>query len=932
MPQVTLPTPFRVLFISLLVLVASESVFATHNRAGEIRVEQLSGFTVRATVVTYTAFQGNSNDADRDSVLVEWGDGTEEWVIRSNGPVVDGFPNGVRLGDNIKVNIYTTTHTYSGRGRYVIGMQDPNRVDNVLNINNGGSTEVRFYIRTVFTFLDPNFQGPNSTPELLQPPIDDGCVDQRFTHNPNAFDPDGDSLAYRLGVPLQGEGIPVPNYQSPSEFGGIGGASFFTLDETTGTLTWDRPRRRGDYNAVILIISYRNGFAIDTTVRDMQISIKECDNLPPAIVVDNEFCLITGQSLTLDPVATAPISEPDQEVRLEATSATFDLPFSPATWNGDSLYHPQPWTRRYSWQTVCEHTDRYPYNLIFKATDDFGTNIGGETDLSWLEVVRIKVSAPPPEDVQIDADNGLIDLDWESPYACEDAADNFFYGFSVWRREGSNPFPFDSCMQGLSGRGYTRISNRTLDMSGGRYVFTDDNIERGRTYCYRILGQFVRYTATGRPFNLVESLPSAEVCIQSSRDLPLLTRADVLNTDPTSGSVDVRWTAPLAIDLDTIANPAPYTYEILRSDGVGTNNFNPIPGTLNTYASFVALQADTMFVDQNLNTVSQGYTYAIRFTANGSDNGIAPLPSSTIDLSVASTDQLNTLGWDSETSWENTRYEVLRQTLTGFDTLASVTSTTYADADVENGVEYCYKILGYGTYGVSTIHSPLLNNSQEVCGIPVDTVGPCPPIVSVSTICDLLEDQQNIRPPFSNTLSYSFGESCEPAGDLSALRFYELSDSLGTNRTLLGEIDYPIDSTFLVEDLLEIAGCYAVSAVDSTGNEGPLSATVCVPNCPFYLLPNVITPNGDNQHDVLRPRINRFVERVDFLLYNRWGELVYQTEDPTLGWDGTNLNGEPVSDGTFIYTCEVFQRLPGGEIERLNGEALSGSIEVFRGN
>jgi len=272
----------------------------------------------------------------------------------------------------------------------------------------------------------------------------------------------------------------------------------------------------------------------------------------------------------------------------------------------------------------------------------------------------------------------------------------------------------------------------------------------------------------------------------------------------------------------------------------------------------------------------------------------------------------------------------LRENLTGFDTVASLASTQYVDTDVINGEEYCYKIVGYGTYGVSTIYSPLINNSQQACGVPIDTVGPCPPVITASTICDQIEEQ-NVQPPFTNTISYSFGESCAPAEDLRKLRFYELSDSAGTQRVLLGEIDYPIDTLFRAENLLEIAGCYAVSAVDSVGNEGPLSATVCVANCPFYLLPNVITPNGDNQHDVLRPRINRFVERVDFVLYSRWGELVYETQDATLGWDGTNLNGDPVPDGTYIYSCEVFQRLPGGEVERLSGEALSGSIEVFRG-
>ena len=907
---------------------ATGTLHATHNRAGEIRIEQVgTSGRVRAIVTTYTAFLGPSAAADRPQIEIVWGDGSASVANRTNG-VLDsaGIGRGVQIANNIQLNEYVIDHLYSNaRGSYRISVLDPNRVTDIKNISN--SSQEFFFIQTVFTFLDPNFQGSNSTPILLQPPIDDGCVGQPFVHNPNAFDPDGDSLAYRLGIPLGEGGVPIASYQFPNAFAGSGTRNDYELDEVTGTLTWDAPQQTGNYNTVILVISYRNGIAIDTTVRDMQINITTCDNLPPEIEVNNDYCLIAGERLTIEPIATAPDSETGQRVLLDPTSSTFNLDLSPATWSGDSSYQDQPYSAVYDWQTICEHSERYPYNVIFKATDDFEA-LGGNTNLSWLEVVQILVSPPPPDDLLIEADNGLIDLSWASPYECEAAQDSFFYGFSVWRREGSNNFPYDSCRQGLAGRGYTRISGRTLDQAGGRYVFTDDDIERGRTYCYRVLGQFVRYTRSGRPFNLVESIPSAEVCIQSSRDLPLLTRVDVLETSTTTGQMDVRWTPPLAEDLDTLTNLPPYRYEVLRSPGIGTSAFVAIPGTARTYPSFTSLALDTQYVDTRLNTEDNGYTYAVSFESAAGNLGLAPLPSSSVFLNIASSDRINRLSWEYETSWENQRFAVLREGAPGsFDTLAVVATPTYDDDGLTNGEEYCYQIVASGTYGVSTIHDPLINRSQQACGIPIDTIPPCPPSITVTTLCDD-DDQAPFDPNRPSTISWAFSD-CEPAPDLTTIRVYELSDSAGSQRTLLGEVLHPQDELD-VFNAFEVAACYAVTAVDSVGNESQLSAVVCVENCPLYVLPNVITPNADGAHDQLRPRLNRFVSQVDFILTNRWGVEVYRTTDPLLGWDGTMPSGEPVSDGTFYYTCTVFQELSDGTTVRIAETPLSGFIEVIR--
>ena len=120
-------------FVFLLVAVV---VMATHNRAGEITYVQTGPLTIMMTVTSYT--KTSSVAADRDSIEIFWGDGTSEFVQRTNG-------NGQPLANDIKLNLYQKEHTYPGRATYTIGFADPNRVANILNVNFPNSVEVEFF-------------------------------------------------------------------------------------------------------------------------------------------------------------------------------------------------------------------------------------------------------------------------------------------------------------------------------------------------------------------------------------------------------------------------------------------------------------------------------------------------------------------------------------------------------------------------------------------------------------------------------------------------------------------------------------------------------------------------------------------------------------------------------------------------------------------
>lgn len=71
-------------------------------------------------------------------------------------------------------------------------------------------------------------------------------------------------------------------------------------------------------------------------------------------------------------------------------------------------------------------------------------------------------------------------------------------------------------------------------------------------------------------------------------------------------------------------------------------------------------------------------------------------------------------------------------------------------------------------------------------------------------------------------------------------------------------------------------------------------------------IPNVITPNGDNINDVFTFD-NTLVMAKRLSILNRWGNVVYQTED-SFSWDGT-FNGNPCSEGVYYYLIEVTETI-----------------------
>ncbi|MES2591878.1 MAG: gliding motility-associated C-terminal domain-containing protein [Bacteroidota bacterium] len=79
---------------------------------------------------------------------------------------------------------------------------------------------------------------------------------------------------------------------------------------------------------------------------------------------------------------------------------------------------------------------------------------------------------------------------------------------------------------------------------------------------------------------------------------------------------------------------------------------------------------------------------------------------------------------------------------------------------------------------------------------------------------------------------------------------------------------------------------------------------------PSVLIPNVFSPNGDGYNDLLGA-YGKGITQIEFVIYDRWGEKVYESYDVNGEWDGT-YKGKPMNIGVFVYS--VKGKFKNGEI------------------
>jgi len=86
---------------------------------------------------------------------------------------------------------------------------------------------------------------------------------------------------------------------------------------------------------------------------------------------------------------------------------------------------------------------------------------------------------------------------------------------------------------------------------------------------------------------------------------------------------------------------------------------------------------------------------------------------------------------------------------------------------------------------------------------------------------------------------------------------------------------------------------------NSYGCEDTITKYVNVKPDDVLYVPNTFSPNNDGINDYFKP-IAYGLKKFDFYIFNRWGDIIYEGNDSSLGWDGTE-NGKLVQDGAFLW-------------------------------
>ena len=114
-----------------------------------------------------------------------------------------------------------------------------------------------------------------------------------------------------------------------------------------------------------------------------------------------------------------------------------------------------------------------------------------------------------------------------------------------------------------------------------------------------------------------------------------------------------------------------------------------------------------------------------------------------------------------------------------------------------------------------------------------------------------------------------------------------------------------------------IADDYTVTlyAMDDLGCVDTASLVIIINNPDIgYSIPNVFTPNGDNENDFFKMINAENIPELEIVILNRWGNIVFESGEVNFKWNGLNHNNGPeCSDGTYFYKI-ILKDLNGEEV------------------
>lgn len=314
----------RKLYILSLLALAVLPVSASHLMGGQITAARTgNGYDYQITMTLY-----------RDTVgipmyTIETLHISSDTVAGSS-PVDSSInvPAAVSFGNGVEEYTYQLNYTFPGPGDYVVYWSNCCRNMAILNLPNPGGN-------SMFLSTKIHVGTTNSTPVFLNPPIPIAQLGVPFTYNSLPFDADGDSIAWRLDIPLdQTAGTlydTIPGYVLPFSDTTMP----FALNAVTSEISF-LPVTQGHFVVSLAVDEFRNGVKIGEIRRDMQIIVVGSGNSPRLASFTSNINPTSARTIHIDQGATlhliVSVTDPvdNDPLQISAAGSAFLLTNPPA--------------------------------------------------------------------------------------------------------------------------------------------------------------------------------------------------------------------------------------------------------------------------------------------------------------------------------------------------------------------------------------------------------------------------------------------------------------------------------------------------------------------------------------------------------------------------------------------------------------------------
>ncbi|MBE9467585.1 MAG: gliding motility-associated C-terminal domain-containing protein [Bacteroidetes bacterium] len=314
------------------------------------------------------------------------------------------------------------------------------------------------------------------------------------------------------------------------------------------------------------------------------------------------------------------------------------------------------------------------------------------------------------------------------------------------------------------------------------------------------------------------------------------------------------------------------------------------------YKLLASVEDDTTYTQNNLQREKQ-YSYYVMATSNDGKTSSSneafritnmPKPPQYVDINsvnIVNNNSVN-LSYHIDLNADITSYKLLRSdnSINNFDTIYTFTDFSdpleYRDKEVDIKKQYYYKLIAVNTCHLNTDSSEIVSN--------------------------IVLNTKNSHDSLKNNLQWNilFKKESE------SYSIYRIIDDGDTNLIAnTEETSYTDNISNYIQSKIQGKFCYYIEAqINYTGNfELSKSNITCVYQMPIVYIANAFSPNSNIQENrKFCPAISfASPSKYSFIIYNRWGEKIFETKDSQQAWYG-RYKGEPVQEGSYMYYIKFY--------------------------